>query len=168
MEALVRRSHRSAASRLRDGRGAEMRFRPLHGQAPVVRSWLETAMKKLLLRWAPIACALAALLAAPACVGNSKADCSPGSACECSGIGNCERTCTGRGCNFTCSGTGNCALSCPQGGCKVVATGQGNARLDCPGGHCGFVCKQTGNCVLASCKEGCELTCAGMGNCTQE
>lgn len=88
-------------------------------------------------------------------IGNKVGDCSPGDACDCDQIGNCDLTCTGPGCHFTCEGTGNCIFTCEQGGCTVAVTGQTNASISCAGGGCTMDCANTGTCSITECSENC-------------
>src|SRR6476620_10547010 len=84
-------------------------------------------------------------------IGNTNADCAPGSPCVCEGIGNCSRNCTGAGCAFDCRVLGNCTFACPKGGCTVVTSGQGNTTLSCAGNGCSISCASTGSCTLNEC-----------------
>ena len=100
-------------------------------------------------------------LAATGCfgpIGNSDATCTAGSACVCSGIGNCDRECPSGGCDFVCRGTTNCNFTCTGGDCSVACENTGNCILECSGGDCDITCDSTGNCI---CENGCESPADG-------
>ena len=98
-------------------------------------------------------------------IGNSSGDCDPGEACVCDGIGNCDKACTGKGCEFECSGTGNCTMDCTDGGCSATVKGQGNAKMQCDGNGCSMTCSNTGTCTIMGCTKDCTITCTGTGIC---
>ncbi len=105
--------------------------------------------------------ALGASLFSLSCSGDPNA-CSPGKPCICSGSGQCERYCTGNGCEFECDGQVNCKFSCDQGGCKVKAAGQGTVVFFCKGGNCRLDYSGSGKADLSCEGNNCKMTCTGQ------
>lgn len=105
--------------------------------------------------------ALGLALGASGCfgpIGNSTNECRAGSACVCSGIGNCDRSCPAGNCSFECRGTTNCNFDCTGGNCSLACMNTGNCLMACSGGGCDITCNGTGNCI---CSSGCESGDAG-------
>lgn len=104
--------------------------------------------------------------------GPSEPSCAPASSCLCDpreATAVCNRTCTGRGCEFECTGMGACNFACPAGGCHVSASvgrsGTGPLTLSCAGGGCSIDCVSQSSCRITECSSGCSCTDGGRNIC---
>ncbi len=86
-------------------------------------------------------------------VGVSTDECEAGKPCKCEGLGACNRTCVGGGCQFECHGIGACNFHCPDGKCTAKSDATGATNLHCAGGGCRLECSGVGAC---NCATGCQ------------